>query len=129
MNVLAVSGGQAGAPIAFVLLAEAHLATGSPESAEVARAGLAMADAIDQHFVDAELLRLEALASCEAGMSVAETVDLLGARLRRRSSGTGRPGTACGLRPRIPRTAGDRKSRCSAQAVEGGNGTRDHGWP
>ena len=80
MNELAASGGQAGgAPIAFVLLAEAHLATGAAESArEAARAGLAMADALDQHFVDAELLRLEALAARESGMSVADTVALLG---------------------------------------------------
>jgi class 3 adenylate cyclase len=71
-------GGQSGAPIAMVLLAEAHLATSNPMAArEVAQAGLAMADALDQPFFNAELLRLEAIAAREAGMPVRGVVALL----------------------------------------------------
>ncbi len=71
-------GGQSGAPIAMVLLAEAHLATGDPMAAlEVAQVGLAMADALDQPFFNAELLRLEAMAGREAGMPGGDTTALL----------------------------------------------------
>ena len=71
-------GGQSGAPIAMVLLAEAHLATGDPVAArEVAKAGLALADALDQPFFNAELLRLEAIAAREAAMPARDTVALL----------------------------------------------------
>ena len=71
-------GGQSGAPIAMVLLAEAHLATSNPMAArEVAQAGLAMADALDQPFFNAELLRLEAIAAREAHVPVRDVVALL----------------------------------------------------
>jgi hypothetical protein len=44
---------------------------------EVAQAGLAMADALDQPFFNAELLRLEAIAARKAGMPAGDTVALL----------------------------------------------------
>jgi len=129
MNVLAAAGGQAGgAPIAFVLLAEAHLATGAAETArEAAQAGLAMADALDQHFLDAELLRLDALAAREAGMSVADTVALLGvavdaAEARELTSLTLR--AACDLAALAPETTAS--VGALLKKIEGGHGTRDH---
>jgi hypothetical protein len=129
MNVLAAGGGQAGgAPIAFVLLAEAHLATGDAGSArEAARAGLAMADALDQHFLDAELLRLEALAARESGMSVADTVALLGravdiAEARGLTSLALR--AACDLATFAPKAT--ESVGALLKQIEGGHGTRDH---
>jgi len=128
MNELAASGGQAGAPIAFVLLAEAHLATGATETArEVARAGLAMADALDQHYVDAELLRLEALAAREAGMSVADTVALLGAAVdaaEARGLTSLALRAACDLADLAPEATESVSSLL--KKIEGGHGTRDH---
>jgi class 3 adenylate cyclase/tetratricopeptide (TPR) repeat protein len=71
-------GGQSGAPIAMVLLAEAHLATGDPGAArEVAQAGLAIADTLDQRFFDTELRRLEAMAAHALGHPVSESGALL----------------------------------------------------
>ena len=129
MNELAASGGQAGgAPIAFVLLAEAHLATGAAESArQAARDGLAMANALDQHFVDAELLRLEALAARETGLSVADTVDLLGlavdeAEARGQTSLALRAG--CDLAALAPEAT--ESVSALIEKIEGGHGTRDH---
>ena len=128
MNELAASGGQAGAPIAFVLLAEANLATSASESAqEVARAGLVMADALDQHFVDAELLRLEALAARKAGMSVADTVALLrtavdAAEARGLTSLALR--AACDLAALAPEAT--ELIRVLLKKIEGGHATRDH---
>ncbi len=129
MNVLSAGGGQAGgAPIAFVLLAEAHLATGDAGSArEAARAGLAMADALDQHFLDAELLRLEALAARESGMSVADTVALLG---RAVDTAEARGLTSLALRAACDLATFAPKALESVGAllkqIEGGHGTRDH---
>ena len=75
-------GGQSGASIAMVLLAEAHLATGDAMAArDVAQAGLAMADALDQPFFNAELLRLEAIAAREAGVPARDTIALLRAAI------------------------------------------------
>jgi class 3 adenylate cyclase len=60
MDELAMSGGQNGAPLAFVLLAQAQLAVGERESAHAsASGGLELAEALDQHFFDCELLRLK----------------------------------------------------------------------
>jgi class 3 adenylate cyclase len=78
ISELGQGGGQGGAPIAFVLLAQAHLATGDPEAArDVAQAGRAMADALDQPFLDAELIRLEAIASLEARTQAGDPIGLL----------------------------------------------------
>ena len=128
MNELAASGGQAGAPIAFVLLADAHLAIGAAETAqEVARAGLAIADALDQHFIDAELLRLEALAAREAGTSVADTIALLGAAV---DAAEARGLTSLALRAAcdLAALAPEATETVSAllKKIEGGHGTRDH---
>jgi class 3 adenylate cyclase/tetratricopeptide (TPR) repeat protein len=128
MNELAANGGQAGgAPIAFVLLAEAHLATGAPEAArETARAGLALADALDQHFLDSELLRLEALAAREAGASVADTVALLGVAVGA-AEARGLTGlalrAACDLATFAPETT--ESVRALLEKIEGGHATRD----
>ena len=125
---LAESGGQSGAPIALVLLAQAHLATGDPEAARnVALAGLALADALDQHFVDTELLRLEALAAHEARVPGADTIGLLrsaieAAEARGQTSLALR--AACDLATVAP-DAVDAVGGLLAQ-IEGGHGTRDH---
>ena len=72
VDELAVSGGQSGAPLAFVLLSQAYLAVGDPEPAvRTAVDGLELADALDQHFFDVELLRLKARALADIG-SVSE---------------------------------------------------------
>jgi class 3 adenylate cyclase len=77
MDELAMSGGQNGAPLAFVLLAEAQLAVGESESAHAsASGGLELAEALDQHFFDCELLRLKAGAVANT-QSEQETIRLL----------------------------------------------------
>ena len=113
-------GGQSGAPIAMVLLAEAHLATSDPVAArEVAQAGLAMADALDQPFFNAELLRLEAIAAREAGMPVRDVVALLAVGDRGgHVTGTDRPRAACGLRPR--RSRPEHRKHVGAARADGG---------
>jgi hypothetical protein len=127
IDELIAVGGQGGAPIAFVLFADAHLATGSPEAArEAARAGLAIAETLDQHFLDAELLRLEALAARETGASAADTVALLAsavdaARAREQTSLALR--AACDLADLAPE-AWESVSTLLGQ-IEGGDGTRD----
>jgi hypothetical protein len=127
MNELTASGGAAGAPIAFVLLAESHLATGAPASSrELARAGLDIAEALDQHFVDAELLRIDALAALATGTSVDDTAALLddavvAARGRGQTSLALR--AACDLatlRPEATSLLSD-----VLGAIEGGHETRD----
>lgn len=71
-------GGQSGAPIAMVLLAEAYLATGEPTTAwDVAQAGLSLARELDQPFFDAELLRIGARAAREMDVPAGDTVALL----------------------------------------------------
>lgn len=63
MDELAMSGGQNGVSVVFVLLAEAQLAVGETESAyATASGGLELAEALEQHFFDCELLRLQAKA-------------------------------------------------------------------
>ena len=128
INELTAIGGTAGAPVAFALFAEAHMATGAPDAArEVARAGLAIADSLDQHFVDAELQRLEALAARETGMSIADTVALLraavdAAKAQGQTSLALR--AACDLAALAPE-ATESVSALLAQ-IEGGHETRDH---
>jgi class 3 adenylate cyclase len=127
ISELNAAGGQGGAPIAFVLLADAQLATGSARGArEAARAGLDIAEALDQHFVDTELLRLEALAARENGTSATETVALLttavdAANAREQTSLALR--AACDLAHLAPGTT-ESVSRLLSQ-IEGGDGTRD----
>jgi class 3 adenylate cyclase len=63
MEQLAIGGAQTGAPLGFALLTEAHLAVGdAPSALTSATDGIALADTLDQHFFDAELLRLQAKA-------------------------------------------------------------------
>ena len=124
---LIAAGGQGGAPIAFVLFADAQLATGSPQAAlEAARAGLAIAETLDQHFVDAELLRIEALAARETGTSAADTIALLAkavdaANAREQKSLALR--AACDLADLAPE-ARESVGTLLTQ-IEGGDGTRD----
>jgi class 3 adenylate cyclase len=124
---LSAAGGQGGAPIAFVLLADAHLATGSAERArEAARVGLEIAEALDQHFVDTELLRLEALAARETGMSIEETVALLTTAVdaaNARGQTTLALRAACDLADLAPGTTKSVSALLSQ--MEGGGGTRD----
>ena len=83
MDDLAMSGGQNGAPLAFVLLAEAQLAVGDSEAAHAsAAAGLELAEALDQHFFDCELLRLKA-GAVAATRSEEDTTEILQAAVDR----------------------------------------------
>ena len=128
MNELAASGGQAGAPIAFVLLAEAHLATGATETArEVARAGLAIADALDQHFVDAELLRLRRSLHARRGCPSPTRSPSWALRSTRRKPGD-RPSLALRAACDLADLAPEATESVSAllKKIEGGHGTRDH---
>ena len=117
MNELAASGGQAGAPIAFVLLAEAHLATGATETARGSGTGRPG----DSRRARPALRRCRAAAPSGARCT-------RGGGVRRRhgrppgccgerggSSGTDRAGAACGVRPRRPSAGGDGISQRSAQ--------------
>ena len=127
INELTASGGAAGAPIAFVLFAEAHLATGDAKAArEIAQAGVAIAESLDQHFVDAELLRIDALAALELGTSVYET----GALLRSAIDAAAILGqtslalrAACDLAALQPEATTE--VRTLLGSIEGGDGTRD----
>ncbi len=77
MEVLAMSGGQNGAPLAFMLLAETQWAVGDAGAALAsATGGLELAEALDQHFFDCELLRLQAR-SGTGGWSAQEIGSLL----------------------------------------------------
>jgi class 3 adenylate cyclase len=127
INELTAIGGAAGAPIAFVLLAEAHLATAAAETArEVARAGLAIADDLDQHFVDAELQRLEALAAHEAGAAVDDTVAGLRAAIHT-AEVQGQIGLALRAACDLAALAAEATDtvRVLLSRVDGGDGTRD----
>ena len=87
MEELAMSGGQNGAPLAFVLLAEAQLAVGDAEAAlATATGGLELAEALDQHFFDCELLRLQA-GSVTGAWSAEEIGSLLKSAVDGRSPG------------------------------------------
>jgi len=86
-----------------------------------------MADALDQHFVDAELLRLEALAAREAGMSIGDSVTLLGAAVdvaEARGSTSLALRAACDLAALAPEAT--ESVRALLKKIEGGLGTRDH---
>jgi class 3 adenylate cyclase len=120
-------GGQSGAPIAMVLLAQAHLATGDPMAAhEVAQAGLAMADALDQPFFNAELLRLEANAARDAGMPVGDTIALLRSAI---DGGNDRGQTSLALRAACDLADLDPQGayvlRVLLAQIEGGHATDD----
>ena len=120
-------GGQSGAPIAMVLLAEAHVATGDPMAAlEVAQAGLAIADALDQPFFNAELLRLEAIAAHEAGMPAGDTIALLRSAV---DGGVARGQTSLALRAASDLADLDPKAADLLGAllgqIEGGHSTSD----
>ena len=86
-----------------------------------------MADELDQHFLDAELLRLEALASREAGASIADTVALLGAAIdaaEARGLTSLALRAACDLATFAPKAA--ESVGVLLKQIEGGRGTRDH---
>jgi class 3 adenylate cyclase len=127
MNELVESGGQAGAPIVFVLLAHANLSMGSPGAArEAAQAGQAIADALDQHFVDTELIRLEVVAARELGMSVHDAVAVLrtavdAAMTQGQTSLALR--AACDLATLTPEAT--QTVSTLLEKIEGGYGTRD----
>ena len=86
-----------------------------------------MADALDQHYVDAELLRLQALAAREAGVSVADTVALLGAAVDV-AEARGLTGLALRAACDLADLAPEATESVSAllKKIEGGHGTRDH---
>jgi hypothetical protein len=127
MTELTSTGGAAGAPIAFVLLAESHLATGAAGTArEMAQAGLDVAETLDQHFVDAELLRIDALAARVMGTSTDETAALLdgavdAAQVRGQTCLALR--AACDLAALRPQATPLVRELLSG--IEGGRGTRD----
>jgi hypothetical protein len=124
---LTASGGAAGAPIAFILFAEAQLALGDAATArEAARAGLAIADDLDQHFVDAELQRLEAGAAREAGASVAETITGLSAAVAV-AEAQGQTGLALRAASDLAVLTPEATETLSTLLgqIEGGEGTRD----
>jgi len=78
MDEMAMTGGQNGAPLAFVLLADAYLSTGELSSAAAtATDGVNLADALDQHFFDPELMRIKARALAGMEAPDPESVTLL----------------------------------------------------
>jgi class 3 adenylate cyclase len=128
MNELAGAGGQGGAPIAFVLLAEAQLATGDPAAAaRTARDGRAMADGLDQPFLDAELLRLEAVCRRALDGPTDEVRELLRTAVDRASS-QGAPSlalrAACDLAEMAPEAAPGVLGAL-LEHIEGGRDTAD----
>jgi class 3 adenylate cyclase/tetratricopeptide (TPR) repeat protein len=128
ISELTATGGAAGAPIAFVLFAEANLARGATEAArDTAQAGLDIAQALDQHFADAELLRIAALAAHRAGGSLDETAAVLRHAVDT-ATNLGQSGLAlrpaCDLADIQPEAA--ELVRSLLADIKDGQGTRDH---